>query len=953
MKRFFIAFLTLIASGLGLRAQYVSLEMFRKQTLPITLQVLDSLSREPVAFASVYLNHPSDTIITHFTLTDPEGKAMLEDVPIGEHLLNVELLGYKPYKKVFFLKDKKDFGTILLSIDPRMLEAARVSAIGTPIEYRQDTVIFNASSFHAGEADVLKDLLKKMPTVEVDSDGNVKVGGKEVSKITVNGKTYFMGEKQAALDNLPAKAVDKVKVIDKESDAAAFTGIKDDSKETVMDVELKQEYKHGVFGNVRGAGGTSIPSKDQEDLLVSRPFLWNGNAMLSTFGEKDQVTFIGNGMNVSGEDGVIVYSGGSYMGEGIPTSAQAGVNYNTDRIKGMSTNATTYYRYNALDGNSRSSTTTFGSDEGDLVSYEDRLSHSGRHYLHAGVELENLDKSKYTFIFKPGIAVSQTQTALSDSTSSTVGDDLRNISTGNETSAKRAFTTNGEFTFGVRDLGKEMRSLTLVGNYRIDADKGTEFESHSTRYSDGTSDERTLNYNRGAGDKALYLSLQYVEPISENWAVQTVAGAYLNEDHSFKDAFNIDGSANNLYSASSESHYVSGLGRVLMQYNKDARNLRVGGLVRASQSVTDATSAGVSSSANSGLLWNFAPFVVWRERLSGGNNFDLRYDGVSDRPQHSNMLPVLNISNPTFLTMGNIHLKPSFDHSVSATIRGNKPAKRQYWYFSVRGNMTIRPQVEALWLDSNSIRYSVPVNSLSPAGSVHVSGNFGSAFSREERLSYMLYAYSTFRRSVSYQPSGTGAKIDIGNFDYNSFMDSFWGPDGDNFYSGVSGFSESLTRQLSSTLHASLNWSGERFEANLSTFADYRGAWYSLNNAANTNSLMLGLSTNFSWRLPREYTLKGYIGRSSFFGYAPGFDRPRTPASLSVEKDLNAWTFKLSLNDIFDQGLMNDHSVGANYVSDRYVTAIGRYIMLSATYRFGKMNASRSATAQGAMWKMF
>ena len=217
----------------------------------------------------------------------------------------------------------------------------------------------------------------------------------------------------------------------------------------------------------------------------------------------------------------------------------------------------------------------------------------------------------------------------------------------------------------------------------------------------------------------------------------------------------------------------------------------------------------------------------------------------------------------------------------------------------------------------------------------------------------MLYAYSTFRRSVSYQPGGTGAKIDIGNFDYNSFMDSFWGPDGDNFYSGASGFSESLTRQLSSTLQASLKWSGERFEADLSTFTDYRGAWYSLNNAANTNSLMLGLSTNFSWRLPREYTLNGYIGRSSFFGYAPGFNRPRIPASLSIEKDLNAWTFKFSFNDIFNQGLWNDHSVGANYVSDSYVTAIGRHIMLSATYRFGKMNASRSATAQGAMWKMF
>lgn len=163
--------------------------------------------------------------------------------------------------------------------DDKVLKAASVSAVGTPMEMKGDTLIYNASSFRVMSNDNLADLLKKMPGVEVGEDGTVKVNGKEVSKITVGGRTFFLGDNKATLDNLPAKIVDKVKVIDKESESAEFTGIKGE-KEKVMDVELKEEYKSGWFGNAKLSGGTTAYGKDgngfkEKRICSSAARLWS------------------------------------------------------------------------------------------------------------------------------------------------------------------------------------------------------------------------------------------------------------------------------------------------------------------------------------------------------------------------------------------------------------------------------------------------------------------------------------------------------------------------------------------------------------------------------------------------------------------------------------------------------------------------------------------------------
>ena len=209
------------ACCIAARAQVVIFNdnLFQERMGEIKATLVDSLTNEPVSFASVYVVPSKDTTITNFTLSDAKGEAKLDEVPFGSYVFHVEMMGYKPYvKERFFREERVDMGTIRMQIDEVFLQAAVVSDVGNPVLIKQDTVEFNASSFRVGANAMLKDLLKRMPGMEITDDGKVKFNGEDIDKLTVGGRTFFFNDQSTALNNLPASVVDKIRVIDRESE---------------------------------------------------------------------------------------------------------------------------------------------------------------------------------------------------------------------------------------------------------------------------------------------------------------------------------------------------------------------------------------------------------------------------------------------------------------------------------------------------------------------------------------------------------------------------------------------------------------------------------------------------------------------------------------------------------------------------------------------------------------
>ena len=315
MKRLFLAVMAM-AFALAANGQVIVIsgDAFRNPESQVKIKLVDSLTQEPLPMATVYLQPKGDTTIMYFNLSDTSGTAVLDGVVRGNYKLTAEFLGYRPFvKEFYFRKSKEDLGTVKMVEDAVLLEAATVSAVGNPIEILKDTIVYNATMFRTADNAVLGELLKKMPGFQVASDGSVKVNGEPISKITVNGKTFFFDDPSMAVKNLPAKIVDKIKITDHRSDKEKASGIANMvSKEKEMDISLKKEYEKGWFGNAKIAGGSPLSSSDNKNqpVIIDRKGLYNGSVMLSGYNDKEQVTFIANAKNVDdvGANDMIVVS---------------------------------------------------------------------------------------------------------------------------------------------------------------------------------------------------------------------------------------------------------------------------------------------------------------------------------------------------------------------------------------------------------------------------------------------------------------------------------------------------------------------------------------------------------------------------------------------------------------------------------------------------------------------
>lgn len=964
MRRLLFVLASVLFFALSAQGQVVvSFDMFNQnRNVEVEFTLVDSKTQEPVPWASAYLVPVGDTTITSFALSDEKGKTILKEVPVGKYTLNIELIGYYPYRKEHnFSGWREELGTIKMEENPEMIDAATISAVGNPIEVIKDTIIYNAASFRVGENDMLEELLKKMPGMEVSEDGTVKVNGEAVDKITVGGKTFFFNDPTAALKNLPAKIVDKIKVVDKTKDAAAFTGVAtQDDKEKVMDIELKQEYTKGWFGNAKIGGGASVTPDRKNELVEDGKFLYNGNAMVTGYTEKDQVVAIANGYNVvDNRSGMVMISYGTNMAaqdeysklNGLMTNAQGGVNYNTDRIKGMESNASAMYKHNTKDGKRVSSRISFQPSGEDLFTDTKFTGYGVEDGVNASIEFKNKTKEKFTVEFTPRFNYSKNRVNTSTESHTYNTSSSLNKSTSNIEAHNTKTAASGWLDFGFRDLGKKRRSLIAYFSYEISNQNGEKSESTEVDYTSSTS-VKSLDYD--IKNDYYYISGQvvYVEPIGEKWLLRGRASSQYSATKGSELAYN-QGVMNDYYSSLTSNKYLSEDLQLLFQYNNDTTNVQFGLRGYMVQNVINARSLGVETvTGKDEWLFNWSPFLNYSYR-KGGTNIYVYYHGYTNTVSGDKIVPTLDISNPIQIEAGNIYLKPTFSNNVSMQYRFNNKKTFSYFSISGNGNMTSRPIVTASWFDKDGVRYGVPVNSQKPSIILSSYLSFNQPFGEEKKFSIGVNGNISYNRSVSYQATGEMEGLDLDTFDYNKFMSAFWGNEnGDIFYSGASGFKESNTNTV--TWRGSLNfkYNIEKLDLQMYISTTNRVTKYSLDPTANLNTWNNGISGDVTYRPGKEWEIKNRLGYTFYRGYASGYGDPSLSWDFSLSKSIKALTLSLAVKDILNQTKNLTRTSNAEYTEDVYSNVIGRYFLFSISFNFGKMNAKKNSQVQNAMWNM-
>ena len=960
MKKHLFALFIFLCLGLSARAQVfiINDNVFQARLGTVKATVLDSLTNEPVGFASVYVIPSKDTTITNFTLTDAKGEAKLEEVPFGSYVFHVEMMGYIPFvKEQYFREREVDMGTIRLQVDEHYLEAAVVSDVGNPIVMKKDTVEFNASSFRVGANAMLKDLLQRMPGMEITEDGKVKFNGEEIDKLTVGGRTFFFNDQSTALNNLPASVVDKIRVIDRESEETRASGIQDGSREKVLDVALKKEYEKGWFGNVGLKGGTTLGEKEGDDVLRDdRGLLWSGNALVSAYSEKDQVTVIANGQNINDSNGVVVVfdddgESSSSLSQGLSSAAQLGVNANTSRIKDVETTASVNYKYTDTDSGTKADRTTF-QDDGNLSS---STQDSGKQYARsarANLEFQK-EKGKVWFHVRPAFSYNQSDSRI-DGQSVVARDGTfinRSENTSHGISSNNRVDLDADFTF--RELwGKEQRSIRISSDFGYGKNDGTSEEMSVLTTSAGA-DTRNMRYASDGNSGYISGSLRYTEPFGEKWVMSASAYCVAGHQGSVRDAFDAGG-RNDYYSSESRTDYIEQRYDLTAQYKIGQQsNISLGGRVYGSLNETYSKSYGIEAvSGKDDWNWYLVPtlrFIYGKEM----DRLSLSVSGNSNRPSQSRMLPVLNITNPSRLNVGNVYLKPSSRIYLNADWSRNNRTRFSNMMVYFYGSINTNPVVSATWYDKDAIMYSVPVNSRKPSLTGSFIANYTTPLDSKKLWSLTISGSAAFNSSVGYQTRAALPSLDKDSFDYSDFMADFWGnADGDRFYGGQSGFAESNTRVFSPTGGIFVRFNQDHYSFNLGASTTGRLSRYSLDPKANMSTLDTRLSARGSYTTKHEFEFNTDLSYVFYKGYSAGYGQPEWQWNAEISKNIGAFNLSVKVHDILNQTRNLTHTVTDNYVEDSYRLIMGRYLLFGVKWNFGKMNAAHSQRAQRAAWNM-
>jgi len=287
-------------------------------------------SNETLPYVSVSLLSPVDSTFQYFAMSDENGYFIIKSVTNGDYLIQCALTSYETYYKVLKVTAESgdNLGVFQLKNRAFDMDVVNIEAEAIPIKMNGDTLEYRADSFKTQPDASTEDLLKKLPGVQVDDQGNIKAQGQDVQKVLVDGKEFFSSDPTVATKNIPADAIDKVQVYEGRGDQSELTGVDDGTREQTINLTLKKDKKNAWFGDITAGAGTDSRYKGS-----AKAYRFDPTHQFAMLGMLNNVNEFGFSIN----DYVDFQGGmGSMMGGGFRLGNDAPINFG-QKIYGLNT----------------------------------------------------------------------------------------------------------------------------------------------------------------------------------------------------------------------------------------------------------------------------------------------------------------------------------------------------------------------------------------------------------------------------------------------------------------------------------------------------------------------------------------------------------------------------------------------------------------------------------------
>jgi len=623
-------------------------------------------------------------------VTNTEGAFSIK-APEGSYTLQVTYVGFKTYTKKISLKDKDyNAGTIKLEPDAIMLKGATVTARAQKVTLKADTFVYNANAFRTPEGSVAEELVRRLPGAEVGDDGTIKINGKQVKKILVDGKEFMTGDTKTAMKNLPTNIIDRIKAYDQQSDLARVSGIEDGEEETVLDFGIKAGMNKGIMANADLAAGT-------KHRYAGRIF---GGVM-----KDDMKVFLMTNANNTNDMGFPGGGGGGRFGggrQGLTANKMVGLNLNYEKTDKLKVDGSV--RWNHSDGDTWSKSSTENFFSGTTSSFGNSISQrfSRSNQWNAQMRLEWQPDSMTNIMFRPNARYNSSdeesnswnatftenpfdytadpfsnyaqlqnilknyniQDGISYSDSKNVGGMLQFNRRLNNSGRNITVQLNGNWSEGTSQSMSNNYiyyftpiDTTVTNRYNVTPQDNWSYSARIT-YSEPIMRQVYLqfsyryNYSYTKSDRKTYsltdVDYSDIVPMYRNW--DAYLGILRNPLDSYEDT---------KLSRMSEYKNYNHTAEVMLRIVRPAYNLNVGFQVLPQKSHFIQDYQGIHADTTR-TVTNITPTLDFRWKKSATGQLRFTYRGRTQQPSMSDLLDIVDDSNPLRITRGNPGLKPSF-----------------------------------------------------------------------------------------------------------------------------------------------------------------------------------------------------------------------------------------------------------------------------------------------------
>ncbi|MDR2293473.1 MAG: outer membrane beta-barrel protein [Prevotellaceae bacterium] len=858
---------------------------------------------EPLALADVLLCKMPDTAYIKGVSTDDNGTFTIKDVAQGTYMIKISYIGYEDFsKKIYIDGVTKEFklGNLVMKAGI-MLKGASVTGKATAVTIKGDTVEYNPNAYKLQDNAVVEDLLKKLPGVQVDKDGSITAGGKEVSKVLLGGKEFFANDPTLATKNVPVKIVEKVQVLDRKSEQERLTGISDGEEETVINLEIKKGQQQGWMGNITSGLGRDIKNESGNKIRFDE------NAFVNRLTSNSRFTLISNFNNTNtGRGGRNTFGGTS----GNTTAGMGGIDVATFATDKLTVEGNGYFTYRNTNVESLSNTKTVlrSSSLQDSLNYGDSesLSDSYNRNFNTNVRLTYKPNEFNTIIFRPQGSHSHSD-SYNESSSVTLDNNLDTINQ----AERRVNNENKTTSYGAElnyshKFGTSGRNLSFELQYNGSNSKGN--TKSQTKYYETNSISALDQLSNNKNTSATYrFQTSYVEPLSKNNFLQFRYSYSVNKREQETYTYNRDTITGNytdfdsLYSNNYENKYTNQQIHLSFKRTTDKYDFQIGINVNPQSSQSDGirynTDLGIMERVNRKRnVTNFGPMAQFQYNFTKSHNIRIDYRTRTGQPSLSQLDPWIDRTNPLVISYGNENLKPSYTHSLNVRYNLNNRSTMRTLMVFLRGSMTQNSIVSnstfnngvqertydnanGVWNLMSSVTVNFPINTTFQL-------NSSSFASMSQNVSFVNGVKNTTRYN-RYSPN-------LGVQFSTLFMDL-----------GVNG-----TLSFTNTKNS--------LAVQTENIRDYDvNAW----------------TTVF---LPLNFTFISDISFRNGSGYAAGYDASQVVWNAGIEKSImnNKGTVKFSVNDILRDKKNITYSSNDNSIQQSLTNTLNCYFVVSFTYRF-------------------